>query len=60
MVLFLYGYKDLIGFVSLKVINTFKWLPNCCETYEKFQRYQSFVKKAFVSPRLEIEIRNGN
>lgn len=60
MVLFLYGYKDLIEFVSLKVINTFKWLPNRCETYEKFQRYQAFVKKAFVSPRLEIEIRNGN
>lgn len=59
ILLSLYGYRDLTDFVSPKVINTFKWLPDRPEKHEKFKRYQSFVNKAFSQPRLEIEIRNG-
>lgn len=59
ILLSIYGYRDLIDFVSPKVINTFKWLPERPEKHEMFKRYQSFIAKAFKQPRLEIEIRNG-
>jgi len=55
----LYGFSDIQDFVSDKVINTFIWLPNRADKYEKFQRYQEFIIKAYKAPRLEIEIRNG-
>lgn len=56
----LYGFYDIKDFVSDKVINTFKWLPNRNDREEKFKRYQKFIQKVYKSPRLEIEIRNGN
>ena len=59
-VLTLYGFSDIKDFVSDKVINTFKWLPNRKDKYEKFQRYCAFINKAYKDPKLEIEIRDGN
>lgn len=59
-VLTLYGFSDIKDFVSEKVINTFKWLPNRNDKYEKFQRYCAFINKAYKDPKLEIEIRDGN
>lgn len=56
----LYGFSDIKDFVSERVINTFKWLPNREDKHEKFQRYQTFIAKAYKEPRLEIEIRNGS
>lgn len=57
----LYGFSDIKDFVSDKVINTFKWLPNRKDKYEKFQkRYCAFINKAYKDPKLEIEIRDGN
>lgn len=57
--LFVFGYGDLKEFVSTKVINCFKWLPDRPDKHKKFVRYQSFINSAFVEPRLEIEIRKG-
>lgn len=56
----LYGFSDIKDFVSERVVNTFKWLPNRVDKHEKFHRYQTFIAKAYKEPRLEIEIRNGS
>lgn len=59
-ILSLYGFSDLKDFVSDRVINTFKWLPDRNDRHEKFKRYLSFIAKVYKDPRLEIEIRNGS
>lgn len=59
LMLFLYGFNDLQRFVSDKSINTFIWLPGRKDHYQKFKRYESFIKKSHKEPRLEIEIRDG-
>lgn len=55
--LFVWGYKDLIPFVSAKTINTFIWLRDREDKHEKFVRYTEFINKAYVHPILEIEVR---
>lgn len=57
-VLALYGFYDIKDFVSDRVMNTFKWLPDRTDIDKKFRRYQTFILKAYKKPRLEIEIRN--
>lgn len=57
ILLFIYGYIDLSKYISNRNINTFKWLPSDTEHIEKFNRYQKFIKKACINPKLEIEIR---
>lgn len=39
-ILTLYGFSDIKDFVSDKVLNTFKWLPDRPDKHVKFQRYQ--------------------
>ena len=53
----IFGYIDLFPFVSSKTINTFKWLKDRSDKHEKFVRYTEFIKKAYESPILEIEVR---
>lgn len=55
--LWLYGFRDIIPFVSEKNINTFVWLKDEPDKYEKFSRYEDFMNKFYDNPQLEIEVR---
>ena len=55
--LFIFGFIDIIPFVSKKNINTFIWLKNRQDRSAKFERYKLFMNRAFENPTLEIEIR---
>lgn len=52
-----YRYTSIEKYVSQKNVNTFIWLPNEVEKHEAFKKYCEFMNKAFVEPKLEIEIR---
>lgn len=55
--LLIFGYRDLIPFVSQKTVNTFKWIKDRKDKHEKFLRYTEFINKAYDHPSLEIEVR---
>lgn len=52
-----YGYEDLSPYVSDKNVNTFIWRPEIDNKAFVFFEYCRFMRKAFVNPRLEIEVR---
>ena len=54
LLLRLYGYKDVIPYVSPKNINCFLWLDDRADT--AFLRYQDFMHKCFDCGNIEIEI----
>lgn len=51
-----YGYEFLLPYVSTKNINTFIWKPEIIDKKEMFDKYVEFMHKAFINPKLEIEI----
>ena len=52
-----YNYRDIEPYVSQKNVNTFIWDPNIVDKQRTFRRYCEFMEKAFINPKLEIEIR---
>lgn len=52
-----YGYEYLKPYVSDKNVNTFIWKPEIENKELFFSEYCNFMRKAFVDPRLEIEVR---
>lgn len=52
-----YGYENLSPYVSDKNVNTFIWRPEIDNKAFVFFEYCRFMRKAFVNPRLEIEVR---
>lgn len=52
-----YGYDKLHPYVSDKNVNTFIWKPEIKDKSYIFSEYCRFMEKAFINPRLEIEVR---